>query len=92
VFTRFSTNSRLQTDKCPKKLSTTHRYWLTWQASWLLASWPTRFISICKTYKILSSVLLRDMGQVPFWFQKIVNDYLFKGVYHIANREIATET
>ena len=42
------------------------------KAVWLLNEWPQRFISICERNMLLSSALLKDLEQTPFWYWQIV--------------------
>lgn len=38
------------------------------KAVWLLNDWPHRFIGICYRKNVVSSTLLKDMEQAPFWY------------------------
>ncbi|TGD78236.1 TniQ family protein [Hymenobacter wooponensis] len=42
------------------------------QASWLLEDWPRRFVSIMKQHHITSTPLMRDMHDVPFWYESVI--------------------
>jgi hypothetical protein len=54
------------------------RVYLLDQAMWLLTEWPDRFIAVMRYHRINSTSLLRDMsGEVPFWFNTIVNEHFY---------------
>lgn len=48
------------------------------KAAWLLNDWPERFIDVCQRQNLLSSALLRDMKQAPFWYSRVVIEALYQ--------------
>lgn len=69
-------------------LNVSQRLRLTQIAFWLLSSWPHRFVRVCNDFNVLSSSLLRDMNQPPFWFWFIVYKGLYRSTYAVTNQEI----
>jgi hypothetical protein len=55
---------------------------------WLLDDWPSRFVIICEQHKLLSSALLRDMDPAPFWYWRVVNEYLYRPDRFVTEVEI----
>ena len=64
------------------------RYSCIAMANWLLGKWPDRFITFCGEKGILSSDLLRDMKNAPWWYVKTVYDYLYRPDYSPSDEEI----
>lgn len=64
------------------------RYSCIAMANWLLDEWPDRFITFCLENGILSSDLLRDMKNVPWWYFKTVHDNLYRPDYSPTDEEI----
>ncbi len=46
-------------------------------STWLLEDFPKNFLPVLKYYSFKSSDLLRDMKNVPFWYEKIVIENFF---------------
>ena len=47
-------------------------------AIWLLDDWPERFVRVAVDARLSSAWILRDMHRpVPYWFAKVVDQYLF---------------
>lgn len=55
---------------------------------WLLDEWPERFVAICNRQRFLSSALLRDLREVPFWYWKVVTEFLYRPDRLVTNMEI----
>ncbi len=64
------------------------RYCCIAMANWLLDKWPDRFITFCRENGILSSDLLRDMKNAPWWYFKTVYNYLYRPDYSPSDEEI----
>ncbi|MFA6412381.1 MAG: TniQ family protein [Syntrophales bacterium] len=64
------------------------RYSCIARANWLLEKWPNRFVRFCDENGILSSDLLRDMKNAPWWYFKTVYDYLYRPDYSPSDEEI----
>jgi len=60
-----------------ERMNPTQRGALLRMASWLLGDWPGRFVDLCRSNRIYSSVLLRDFESPPFWFWRRVNEHLY---------------
>lgn len=60
-----------------ERLQPAPRAILLTMSSWLLGEWPTRFIDLCRSNRIYSSILLRDFERPPFWFWQVVNEHLY---------------
>lgn len=63
-----------------ERLPIARRTGLLEQAMWLLADWPDRFIAVMRYHRINSTPLLRDMEEVPFWFNAVVTER-----FHVTN-------
>ncbi len=48
-------------------------YW----TSHLLEDWPLKFIKICRNSRTYSSILLKDMTSIPYWYWKIVRENFY---------------
>jgi hypothetical protein len=46
-------------------------------AVWMLENWPHRFIECCKEAEVYSSLLLKDLKNVPYWYNKVVTENLY---------------
>lgn len=68
------------------------RYILGIMAGWLMREWPERFIWFCKKHNILSSMLLRDMDQPPYWYWKVVIENLYHPDRKVTKEEILEAT
>ncbi len=55
---------------------------------WLLDDWPGRFIATCNSAKIWSSILLKDMSDIPYWYYRTVTDNLYFPDYVTTEQEI----
>jgi hypothetical protein len=55
-----------------------HRHALVVAALWLLDDWPERFIRVMKQAKLTRSRILSE-GQLPFWFESVLDEYLGAG-------------
>lgn len=54
----------------------------------LLEGWDERFVKICEGGRVWSSTLLRDFESAPFWYWRIVHDYLYRASYCATDAEI----
>lgn len=52
------------------------RFRLCFAASRLLEDWPNQFVGFCEKHEILSTDLLRDSENPPFWYWNVVNERL----------------
>jgi len=54
---------------CFEKFEVHTRLWLLGAAAWLLAEWPTRFVSVCKEAGLSASdTVQNDKGTLPYWY------------------------
>jgi len=58
-------------------------------SAWLLDRWPGRFVEVCRDIDVLSSELLRDMDNAPYWYWRAVHDHLYEPDYVISDEEMA---
>lgn len=75
-----------------ERLEADDRTRLIVMATWLLDQWPRRFIDACGESDILSSVLFRDMKQVPFWYWAVVHGNLYEPSYVVSDEEVRSAT
>ncbi len=52
----------------PEEYRIQDRHRIIMAASWLLISWPERFLTICNTIGITASSSVRDMINIPYWY------------------------
>jgi hypothetical protein len=64
-----------------EQLEVQERFALLGGVAWLLDRWPARFIRVCTRARCWSSDLLRDMPTVPYWYQVVVRDWLYRPSY-----------
>jgi hypothetical protein len=58
------------------------------RAVWLLDEWPERFVDACRRQKILSSALLHDFFDAPFWYWDVVMRELYRPDWGVSEEEI----
>lgn len=58
------------------------------KAVWFLDEWPERFVDICRRKKVLSSVLLHDFEDAPFWYWDVVMRELYRPDRGMTEEEI----
>lgn len=58
------------------------------KAVWLLDEWPERFVDVCRRQNILSSPLLHDLVDAPFWYWDVVIWELYRPDRVVSEEEI----
>jgi hypothetical protein len=58
------------------------------RAVWLLNEWPERFLDVCRRQNILSSPLLHDLVDAPFWYWNVVIRELYRPDRVVSKEEI----
>lgn len=53
------------------------RHRLFMAATWLLLDWPQRFLTVMDGRRVTSTLLLKDMHSVPYWYERVVREYRF---------------
>lgn len=54
----------------------------------LLEEWPHRFVRLCRENKVWSSVLLRDLEPVPWFYWGVIYEHLYRVSYTPSDQEI----
>lgn len=62
-----------------------HRVLLS--ALWLLMDWPERFSRICEKASLSRSYILGDLDLVPYWFDRVLKDRLYRPGYEATEEE-----
>lgn len=57
-------------------------------AAWLLEDWPHRLIAVCTRQGVLSSSLLRDLDEAPFWYWRVIHELLYRPDRIVSEEEI----
>lgn len=63
------------------RLDTEARFAIMAMVQSLLADWPEHFLAFCHAMKLTSSDLLRDMREVPYWYEEIVKTHFYSALY-----------
>lgn len=50
---------------------------LVLMGTWLLDNWPSRFINVFKPHMVYSSILFKDLVEIPYWYYKAVYDNFY---------------
>lgn len=58
------------------------------RAVWLLDEWPERFVDVCRRQRILSSALLHDLVDAPFWYWDVVMREMYRPDRVVSEEEI----
>lgn len=75
-------------DRDIERLGVGERRKLLDMALYLLTEWPWRFIHLCKTYRVWSAALLRELNPAPFWYWRVIHDHLYRIPYTPSDEEI----
>lgn len=79
----------LRKEKAFEQISLERQVKMLLRSVWLLEEWPWRFIEVCSRLKLLSSALLRDLQNAPFWFSSTVLSNLYYPDRIVSVEEIA---
>jgi hypothetical protein len=60
--------SKLNSERDFEKICTIDREHLLRISSWILEGWPHRFVQLCKTTRLTTSIALKDGVSLPRWF------------------------
>lgn len=82
--------TRTSTCRSIEMLEVEARYSVLANAIFLLKNWPANLIKFCRIHQIKSSILLKDMHILPFWYADTIKRYLYYPSYHVTDEEIAS--
>lgn len=83
-----SRSTALQRAKDVERLPVHERARLLALCERLLHEWPNDFVLACEAGNMLSSVLLKDMSEAPFWYESAVNEALYEPDYSPSEEEV----
>lgn len=81
---------KINTCRSIEMLEVEARYSILANAIFLLKKWPYNLLKFCNAQGIKSSVLLKDMPALPFWYSDTIKKYLYSPSYHPTDEEIAS--
>ena len=68
--------NQLSTERDFENIGTVEREHLLRIAVWILEQWPSRFIDLCKSSSLTTSIVLKDGRSLPAWFVNEANQHL----------------
>jgi transposase-like protein len=71
-----------------ERLDVAQRRGLLQAVNRLLQEWPDTFVEFCRANNLASHLLIRSKKPVPFWYWRVIREYLTKTARPISNEEV----
>ena len=71
-----------------ERLDVAQRRGLLQSVNLLLQEWPDTFVRFCRANNLASHRLIRSKRPVPFWYWRVVREYLTKTPCHVSREEV----
>ena len=73
-----------------ERLDVAQRRGLLQAVSRLLQEWPDTFVEFCRANNVASHLLIRSKRPVPFWYWRVVREYLTKTPHQVSKEEVVS--